>query len=241
MKHGIGLLLGMALFVSAPVGGPAVVNAQPSYNCSVQLNPTEQAICDNGTLARLDSAMAGRFHAHFENLSGTTRTAFREDQTRWRLSRDGCGTNIACIGASYGQRIAEIRTAAGGRGAAAPEPERAGNVRILSDGTFERTAQDGSRFLRYPDGDTARFNPDGSRVSEGNVAMVQVPNAGLPALPDQYAQWGTGLSNSLLGILRNLLQEEEYVAYLRTEEERRDDYYRLLDWRLRSISFLTGT
>lgn len=117
-----------------------------------------------------------------------------------------------------------------------PHPAGGGTTRtVLADGTIE---------LRHPDGRIQRLRPDGKIETElpnGQVTVpyaLQVQQADLPALPDELSPWGQFLADRLIGILRNVLSEAEFAAYQQTEQGK--DYYELVDWRLRSIAFLTS-
>ena len=107
---------------------------------------------------------------------------------------------------------------------------------VLPDGTLQ---------TRYPDGRVRRLQPNGRVVTmfpDGRVMApiaIQVQPASLPALPTELADWGSRISDSLLSIIRGLLSDAEFEAYLQTEQGR--SFYELLDWRLRSIRFLTAT
>lgn len=63
------------------------------------LNPTEATICSDDTLADLDAAMEAVYGALRADPGDQSQIAWlRED-------RDGCGTDISCISASYLRRI----------------------------------------------------------------------------------------------------------------------------------------
>lgn len=117
----------------------------------------------------------------------------------------------------------------------APAQESDLQRRILADGTFE---------TRYPDGRIQRQRPDGSIETvfpDGTVSValpMQVQGADLPLLPDDLREWGSELGDQLLGLLGNLLSDAEFEAYRQTEAGK--DYYALVDWRLRSLHFLTA-
>lgn len=111
-------------------------------------------------------------------------------------------------------------------------------------GDAERTVlEDGTLQIRFPDGSMQRLQPDGKVVyvqPDGKVLVpmaIQVPMAELPPLPTELAGWGNALGDILSGILQNMLTEVEFQAYLQTEEGK--GYYELVDWRLRSIAFLS--
>ena len=105
---------------------------------------------------------------------------------------------------------------------------------VLSDGTLERSYPDGRRVRRLPSGTMQTVWPDG-RVSV--TAFVNAPGANLPALPSELSGWAGGVSDGLLAILGNILTGAEMQAYRQTETGK--DLVELLDWRLRSIRFLT--
>lgn len=119
-----------------------------------------------------------------------------------------------------------------------PEPTAGGKTRrtVLADGTIELHKPDGSIRRLRPDGTVETVAPDGTTWTP---RAMQVATGDLPPLPDDLSRWGDGVRQQLLGILRNILTETEYQAYLQTENEK--GYYELIDWRLQSISFLTST
>lgn len=105
---------------------------------------------------------------------------------------------------------------------------------VLPDGTLERSLPDGRRVRQLPNGNLQTVWPDG-RVSVST--FVTAPGAGLPALPPEVSGWAGNVSEDLLTILENILTSEEMTAYLQTEAGK--DLVQLLNWRLRSIRFLT--
>ncbi len=104
--------------------------------------------------------------------------------------------------------------------------------------------EDGTLMLKYPDGSQRRLRPDGKEVyitPEGEALIplaMQVASDELPELPLGLAQWGGSLTDDLLSILNNILTEPELNAFKKTEIGM--DYFDLVEWRLRSISFLTS-
>lgn len=113
------------------------------------------------------------------------------------------------------------------------------------DGSAERTVlADGTLVISYPDGSKRSLLPDGTTVftTPEGLEMVpramQVQGAELPELPEGLSDWGSQLTDGLGGILTNILTEAEMEAYLQTETDK--DYYDLVDWRIRSIRFLTA-
>lgn len=104
--------------------------------------------------------------------------------------------------------------------------------------------EDGSIVLTWPDGSKRRLRPDGlvEYVSPEGIVMspiaLQVQVADLPELPEALSDWGSFLSNDLLAILGNILTDAELEAYQQTEADK--GYYERINWRLRSIRFLTA-
>jgi uncharacterized protein YecT (DUF1311 family) len=228
------MVLACGLFAST------LASAQPSYDCSVQLNATERTICGDDRLARLDREMASKFERLYSQLAPERAQVFRQQQTRWRLNdRDACGPSAGCIRANYAYRIGVfdrmLGHATGEETSGPPEITRSASARVLPDGTIERLLPDGTRIRYLPGGGIERYDPDGRKTTA--YAYSQVPYAGLPPLPPTYDGWASDLQASLAGILDNILTDDEYAAYENTEAGKAD--YVLIDWRLRSISLLT--
>lgn len=106
---------------------------------------------------------------------------------------------------------------------------------VLPDGTLQIRYPDGTLRQRHPDGKLVTVFPDGRTMVP---YAMQVQPADLPPLPSDLAGWGTNINERLLSILQGLLTESEYQAYLHTEAGK--SFYDLVDWRLRSIGFLTA-
>lgn len=217
------------------VGTPAT--AQPSFDCTAQLNATEQAICRDAGLARLDRHMASTFYVLYEKIERDRAPKFRADQTQWRRDRDACGSAVGCIRNNYIYRIGIFEEIIGGDPSEGlTEITRSPSARVLPDGTIEKRNEDGSITRHLPNGRTERVSPDGEQITV-YTQYSQVPYANLPPLPPTHDGWATSLEGSLLIILDNILTDDEYTAYQSTETGK-DDYV-LIDWRLRSISILT--
>ena len=235
------LLVRIIAFVTLFFGITASASAQPSYSCRGNLNPTERTICNDAGLSKYDRDMANKFVAIFDRLAGDRKRAFRNQQTRWRRDRDACGPVVGCIRANYVYRILQFdRLNSGGapsRTDPGPEPEKLASAKVLPDGSIEKRLPDGGRVVRLPDGTTERYLPDGTKLPPVAAYKTGVQPSSLPPLPETLVNWGSGLEGSLLGILDNSLTEAEYSAYLVTEEGKFE--YELIDWRLRSIAFLT--
>lgn len=103
--------------------------------------------------------------------------------------------------------------------------------------------EDGTIVMSYPDGSQRRLPPDGpiEYVSPDGLVMVpyamQVEGDELPELPEPLVGWAEFLAADLLSIVGNILTDAELAAYRQTESDK--NIYELIDWRLRSIRFLT--
>jgi uncharacterized protein len=95
-------LIGVAslLFVSS-------AHAQ-SFNCRYARTPDEVTICEDARLSALDEHLSRRFFRLRDSLYGSDRARLDSDQTIWLNARHRCGSNPACIAASYRARIAEL-------------------------------------------------------------------------------------------------------------------------------------
>lgn len=208
-------------------------HAQPSFNCSAQLNPTEQAICDDGNLSALDREMAQQFFAIFDRLSGTRQTNFRREQSQWRRDRDACGRTTGCIRANYVYRIGQFDRMTGATPSGAGAIDRTPDTHVLPDGSVEKNMPDGERVRYLPSGQEEHHPPNGEAYIT-NIQKMQVTVLTPPL--SQYGPWIDGLSSSLLGILDRMMSDEEFGYYQSTEAGK--DEYALIDWRLRFISLL---
>ncbi|MFT4134795.1 lysozyme inhibitor LprI family protein, partial [Labrys sp. (in: a-proteobacteria)] len=85
-------------------------STSPSFPCGGRLNPSERAICQSDTLARLDLALDSVFKARFRNLAKADQVALSASQTAWRTNRDRCGTTASCIEAAYRQRLSYFQS-----------------------------------------------------------------------------------------------------------------------------------
>ena len=101
---------------------------------------------------------------------------------------------------------------------------------------MQRQLPGGTTLRLTPDGHDQRISPEGKMVV---IPYLQVQIIDLPPLPPDYVRkWGDGIGNALLTILGNILTKDEMPAYLQTEVGK--SYNELVEWRLRSIVFLTG-
>jgi uncharacterized protein len=80
-----------------------------SFNCRGDLQPDEQAICDDAGLAQLDIQMNNMYRRAMANATPQGRRTIREYQRDWLASRSSCGSNRACLRQSYRDQIAWLR------------------------------------------------------------------------------------------------------------------------------------
>ena len=121
-----------------------------------------------------------------------------------------------------------------GSAEAGPETTAVPTRRVLPDGTLELRFADGTLRHRLPDGKLEIVRPDGTKST---FTFLQTPGADLPPLPSEFSEWGTRVNDNLLAILTNILSADELTAYKQTEEGK--DFYSVMNWRLRSLEFLT--
>jgi len=81
----------------------------PSFPCDGRLNPTEGAICQDSNLASLDQTLSAAYTALNAALPKDLQAKLKANQAAWRTQRDMCGTDAACIGASYQQRLGFLK------------------------------------------------------------------------------------------------------------------------------------
>lgn len=108
-------------------------------------------------------------------------------------------------------------------------------VSVLEDGTIVMSFPDGSQRRLPPGGPVEYVSPDGTVMVP---YAMQVEGDDLPELPEPLANWAGFLADDLRFILGNILTNAEMEAYQQTESDK--DIYELIDWRLRSIRFLTA-
>ena len=75
--------------------------AAQSFNCRYAKTPSENLICDNPDLARLDEEMA----AAYFGLDPRTQRAESRRQSRFLAARERCGYDYGCVAGTYRQRI----------------------------------------------------------------------------------------------------------------------------------------
>jgi uncharacterized protein YecT (DUF1311 family)/membrane-bound inhibitor of C-type lysozyme len=72
-------------------------SANPSFDCSGRLNPTEARICANPELAELDRRMASAYSWLLGQLPPGRQGQLKQDQRAWLGRRNACGANDQCI------------------------------------------------------------------------------------------------------------------------------------------------
>lgn len=217
----------------------SAVQAQPSYSCSATLTATEQAICDDAQLARLDTAMASVYGVLVADISSrpqpeTARASVRRAQLDWRSRRDTCATDAACLRRSYLDQIQHLTRQLNGGHASAGST---GSVTVDPHGNMTRIHADGGVVRRDRQGSVRMFAPDGTEL-DVSEPMVQAPYSGLPPLPETHMRLEHWITRELDIILKNLLSDDEFVAYRTTEAGKAA--YGLIEWKFRSIHFLTA-
>ncbi len=95
----------LALCAVSTLSVTSIVNAA-SFNCDNARTAIEHMICGNDELSRLDVDMAAAYWQ--ARTSSADRESLRQSQSIWLNSRNRCD-DIACLKASYQQRIAELR------------------------------------------------------------------------------------------------------------------------------------
>jgi uncharacterized protein len=110
---------GSALLLVATVGLPGGSAHAASFPCAKAATPTEQAICADAQLSRLDEQLAEAYRAAAAVLGATlecqpgkpSETAvqpLRASQRAWIAERDRCGRDRACLRRHYERRLAVL-------------------------------------------------------------------------------------------------------------------------------------
>lgn len=114
---------------------------------------------------------------------------------------------------------------------AAPAPA----VTVDPDGTIRKPLGDGRiAFYNPVTGDRGQVNPDGTTT---RLMLMEVQPDTLPALPPDYGGWSSSVSQSLAGLVGNLLTVQE-AATLQSNAPA--DFFENLDFQLRVLAFITG-
>ncbi|MCB1492691.1 MAG: DUF1311 domain-containing protein [Rhodobiaceae bacterium] len=243
-----------ALAVS--LSGPAA-NARPSFSCSGNLNRAEITICRDDNLGALDREMVASFNRAMRSIDRQAQRSLKRRQAAWRSVRDACGRDRICLRNAYIDQIARLRRVAGLGGpvptppsrdtptdqlssssgtSTPPAPPSGASAKVLADGTLEYTTPDGQVRRRTPGGSVQTRRPDGSWTT---LQLATTTTGGLPDLPPDADPWVDRLEGTLKTILTNILSPDELAAYEQTEAGKSG--LELVEWRLGSIKFLTGS
>ncbi len=84
----------------------------PSFNCQEDQGQTEQVICNNAALARLDVELSELYFRSFGRASRDDGVRLQKAQREWLKQRNACAADAPCIRKSYEQRIKELKPAA---------------------------------------------------------------------------------------------------------------------------------
>jgi ATP-dependent protease ClpP protease subunit len=77
----------------------------PSFDCSLALSPTEQALCASKSLWTLDRVMANIYFHYKKASDGDEAKDFLNTQRNWLKRRDACGDDVVCLSESYSSRL----------------------------------------------------------------------------------------------------------------------------------------
>jgi uncharacterized protein len=106
----------------------ALAAVTPSFDCTADTKPVEQAICSDTSLSARDRKLSESYYRLADGLSSGERMALRDQQRDWIRRRNACGNQAPCIAQAYDQRIAQLQAMAGGPpqqvAAVAPPPQR---------------------------------------------------------------------------------------------------------------------
>jgi outer membrane protein len=80
----------------------------PSFDCQLATNATEQRICHNPNLSKLDRQLAVEYAQLLRSLDPTQQNGLKDREQEWMARRDACGANVPCISRAYTQRIEEL-------------------------------------------------------------------------------------------------------------------------------------
>ena len=96
----LGLLISLA---------SASSSAAASFDCSKARRADEVAICLDRTLNDQDVRMGVLFETSLHFLAMGARDEARDRQKQWLVERSRCGSDRACLGRAYDQRLRELQ------------------------------------------------------------------------------------------------------------------------------------
>jgi uncharacterized protein len=94
----------------APVPARTTTPPQPSFDCRKARKPDEQAVCSDAALAAKDVRLSEVFGQYRAQLSPDAFKQLLKNQAAWMAQRGQCGSDIACVGRAYDERIRQIET-----------------------------------------------------------------------------------------------------------------------------------
>ena len=94
----------------APVPARTTTPPRPSFDCAKARKPDEQAVCSDTALAAKDVRLSEVFGQYRARLAPDAQKQLLKGQTTWLSLRGQCGSDIACVGRAYDERIRQIET-----------------------------------------------------------------------------------------------------------------------------------
>lgn len=92
----------------APVPARTAAPPQPSFDCARARKPDEQAVCSDAALAAKDVRLSEVFGQYRARLAPDAQKQLLRAQSAWLSQRGQCGSDIACVGRAYDDRIRQI-------------------------------------------------------------------------------------------------------------------------------------
>lgn len=229
--------------------GTNETKAEPSFDCSRNLNRTESVICDDVLLGNLDREMVRFFFQARDGAIGARRDDLVSEQQLWLRWRDTCGDDGQCIRRRYEQRIIDLappnELPVTWQPGSIVNPQSNGSTSTDPDQIVARRVTDNRYEVEFADGTVhwQAFNgtsfgtdyPDGTGSS---AQLSQAPPAEFPSLPGAYLSWGEDVETSLQGIIDRMLSPADRDRY-RTLASSKPYSIRVYD-HIRVIDFLTN-
>ena len=202
------------------VCNPSAPWSAPSFRCDGSLNIVEKSICNDALLGDLDRRMAQLYRTAVATAGHTEQARIKSAQRFWLNWRDACTPNIdGCIRRRYEQRIIDLAPAgslAPGFGGATVTSKCNCNqesvTRRVRGDRYEVVHQSGRIDWWSSKGD-AYGSLDPSTGVGSSSLLSQAVASTFPALPSDYTEWGDALESSLLGVIDELLPEQDRAPY----------------------------
>ncbi len=101
------------LFLTISLGLLATTGTaqSPSFNCNSAQSRSEVAICNDGTLAKLDGERELLFSQVYAAADDREKARLQRDYRSWREFRDLCGADRLCLARRHTARIDELKAA----------------------------------------------------------------------------------------------------------------------------------